>query len=148
MRRHLLAAATLAAFAAPVPALAQDADEPAFDEREGAGLTEMADTLSDPERQRELAMMLRAMSEVLLDLPIAPLTDAVAEIAGEEAPLVEDGATLRSIAPEASRVPEEIEKNLPRAMEAAGTLAETLEVMLPQLRAMAERFSDTLPQRD
>ena len=74
MRRHLLAAATLAAFAAPVPALAQDADEAAFDERDGAGLTEMADSLSDPERQRELAMMLRAMSEVLLDLPIEQQT--------------------------------------------------------------------------
>ena len=138
----------LALFAAvmPLPAFAQDAELLAPEEAEATSLEQMSDKLSDPARQQELAMMARAMGEVLLDLPLAPLTEALAEIAGEEAPAMDQGTTLRALAPEASRVPEEIERNLPRAMQAMSALAGAMEAMAPELRAMARRFEEALPQ--
>ena len=136
----------LFAAAMPLPAFAQDAELLAPEEAEATSLEQMSDKLSDPARQQELAMMARAMGEVLLDLPLAPLTEALAEIAGEEAPAMDQGTTLRALAPEASRVPEEIERNLPRAMQAMSALAGAMEAMAPELRAMARRFEEALPQ--
>ena len=136
----------LVAAAMPLPALAQDAELLTPEEAEETSLEQMSDKLSDPLRQQELAMMARAMGEVLLDLPLAPLTEALAEIAGEDAPAMDRGTTLRALAPEASRVPAEIEKNLPRAMEAMGALAGAMETLAPELRAMARRFQQALPQ--
>lgn len=145
MRSIPLALTGFAALAAPLPALAQDAQLLTPVEAEGTSLEQMSDKLSDPVRQQELAMMARAMGEVLLDLPIAPLTEALADIAGEEAPAMDRGTTIRSLAPGSSRVPAEIEKNLPRAMEAMGALAGAMEAMAPELRAMAKRFEQALP---
>lgn len=146
MNRTMLGAALLAAVATPLPAFAQDS-EPALPLAEDqADMKDLTDKLSDPERQRELALLARTLSEVVLDLPIAPLMEAMGQIAGEEPPMVEPGTTLRSLAPEANRVPEEIERNLPRAMDAISAMASAAEVMLPQLREMAERLEETIPQ--
>ena len=145
MSRALLAAASLAAVAAPMPAFAQDT-EAALQAEESVELADLTDKLSDPERQREVALMARAISEVLLDLPVAPLMEAMGQIAGEEAPMVEPGTTLRSLAPQAGRVPEEIERNLPRAMDAVSAMAGAAEIMLPQLRELAQRLEETIPQ--
>ena len=145
MSRALLAAASLAAIAAPMPVFAQDT-EAALQVEESVELAALTDKLSDPERQREVALMARAISEVLLDLPVAPLMEAMGQIAGEEAPMVGPGTTLRSLAPQAGRVPEEIERNLPRAMNAVSAMAGAAEIMLPQLRELAERLEETIPQ--
>ena len=145
MSRALLAAASLAAIAAPMPAFAQDT-EAALQVEESVELADLTDKLSDPERQREVALMARAISEVLLDLPVAPLMEAMGQIAGEEAPMVGPGTTLRSLAPQAGRVPEEIERNLPRAMDAVSAMAGAAEIMLPQLRELADRLEETIPQ--
>ena len=145
MSRALLAAASLAAIAAPMPAFAQDT-EAALQVEESVELADLAGKLSDPERQREVALMARAISEVLLDLPVAPLMEAMGQIAGEEAPMVGPGTTLRSLAPQAGRVPEEIERNLPRVMNAVSAMAGAAEIMLPQLRELAERLEETIPQ--
>lgn len=145
MSRALLAAASLAAIAAPMPAFAQDTEAP-LQAEEPVELADLMDKLSDPERQREVALMARAISEVLLDLPVAPLMEAMGQIAGEEAPMVGPGTTLRSLAPQAGRVPEEIERNLPRAMDAVSAMAGAAEIMLPQLRELAERLEETIPQ--
>lgn len=145
MSRALLAAASLVAIAAPMPAFAQET-EAALEVEEPVELADLTDKLSDPERQREVALMARAISEVLLDLPVAPLMEAMGQIAGEEAPMVEPGTTLRSLAPQAGRVPEEIERNLPRAMDAVSAMAGAAEIMLPQLRELAQRLEETIPQ--
>lgn len=145
MSRALLAAASLVAIAAPMPAFAQDTETP-LEVEEPVELADLTDKLSDPERQREVALMARAISEVLLDLPVAPLMEAMGQIAGEEAPMVEPGTTLRSLAPQAGRVPEEIERNLPRAMDAVSAMAGAAEIMLPQLRELAQRLEETIPQ--
>ena len=145
MRKSVLSALSLAAIAAPAPLLAQDADLPAPEVQEEAA-TDLAEKFSDPEYQRETAMLMRTLSEVLLDLPLGPLVEAAGEMSGEEMPEVYRDTTLRSMAPEAGRIPEEIERNLPRAMEAMGTMAEALEEMRPALEEMAARLQESLPQ--
>ena len=150
MRKYLFPAIAAAAFAAPMPLLAQDeeAEAPLALEEGDAPFSAMAERMQDPEYQREMALMLRTMSEVLLDLPLAPLMEAMGDVAGEDAPDVAPDATLRSMAPEADRVPEEIERNLPRARDAMGSMAEAFQTMLPALEQMAERMRDVAPQAD
>ena len=148
MLRPIITALAPVAILAPVPSLAQDqaGDAPLLLEEADSDFSDMAERMQDPEKQREMALMLRTMSEVLLDLPLAPLMNSISEIAGEEAPKVDPDATLRSVAPEAGRVPEQIEKNLPRALDAMGSMAEAFETMLPELQDMAARLKDTVPQ--
>lgn len=50
------------------------------------------------------------------------------------------------MAPEAGRVPEEIERNAPRAMQAMSKMAGAMEVMMPALRDMAQQMKDRLPR--
>ncbi|MBL4859042.1 MAG: hypothetical protein JKY36_07625 [Erythrobacter sp.] len=150
MRKLIFPALATAAFVAPASLLAQDASDEtivALEERESP-FSEMAERMRDPENQRQMALMLRTMSEVLLDMPLAPLMNSVGEIAGEDAPRVDPDATLRSVAPEADRVPEEIEKNLPRALDTMGSMADAFEQMMPALEQMAERLRDAAPQAD
>ena len=78
MRIPILAALSLGLIAAP--AVAQNTDE--------AGSTDIAssvrglsDTLSDPAMQAQAALMARAMSGVVLEMPVGPLARAAAEIA-------------------------------------------------------------------
>lgn len=150
MRRLIFPVLVTAAFVAPASLLAQDASDEtivALEERESP-FSKMAERMRDPENQRQMALMLRTMSEVLLDMPLAPLMNSVGEIAGEDAPRVDPDATLRSVAPEADRVPEEIEKNLPRALDTMGSMADAFEQMMPALEQMAERLRDAAPQAD
>ena len=150
MRITLLLAFALPALAlaAPLPLAAQSADEPVTEEQES--LSDMTDKLSDPQNQQQAAMMLRAMSEVLLDMPVAPMMNAMREagrdMGGEDMPEVAPDTTLRSMAPDAARVPEEIERNVPRAMEAMSKMAGAMETMMPALRDMARQMKERLPQ--
>ena len=150
MRRYLLPAFAVAALAAPAPLLAQDAQEDAPQDVEAREVpfSAMAERMRDPGYQRDMALMLRTMSEVLLDLPLAPLMEAMGDVAGEEAPEVAPDATLRSMAPEADRVPEEIERKLPRALDAMGSMAEAFGTMLPALEQLAERMNGVASQPD
>lgn len=142
MRRLILPAAALAVLSAP--AAAQDDAVPSA---ETAPLAGMAEQMRDPERQREMAMMVQTMTEVLLDMPIAPLAKAAADMAGEQAEDIDPNMTLRQMAPDAGEVSKQVGKNLPRAMEAMGSMAEGFAAMAPALREMAERMKDALPER-
>ena len=156
MRKLALTVLAVTTVAAPLPLLAQDAKAPLALEDAGTQFSDMAEKMKDPERQRQMALMLRTMSEVLLDLPLAPLMEAMGEagagVTGEEAPQVDKDATLRSLAPGSARVPEEIEKNLPRALDAMGSMAEAFETMMPALKAMgrqmAEQMEEAAPDRN
>ena len=44
-------------------------------------LSDLGDQMGDPAYQRDMALMLQAMTEVLLDMPVAPLAQAAAEMA-------------------------------------------------------------------
>ena len=150
MRKLVLTALSAAAVAAPAPLLAQeaDADEPLALEESETPFSEMAEKMKDPERQRQMALMLRTMSEVLLDMPLAPMMEAMGDVSkdmtGKDAPQVDPDATLRKIAPDASRVPVEIERNLPRALDAMGSMAEAFEKMMPALQEMGEVMAERM----
>lgn len=143
MRPTIIPAALLSLIAIPVAAQETSAPAP-----EAGALADMAQQMQDPERQRELAMVAQTMAEVLLDLPIAPLAKAAAEMAGEEARQIDPDLTLRKLAPEAGELSGEIGRNAPRAMQAAGTLAGALAAMAPTLREMAEQMARAFPRKD
>lgn len=152
MLRPIITALAPLAVLVPAPLLAQEIEEeaPLVLDETGRDFSDMAERLQDPGKQREMALMLRTMSEVLLDLPLAPLMEAVGEasedLTGEEAPRVDPDATLRSVAPEAGRVPEQIERNLPRTLDAMGSMAEAFGKMMPELQDMADRLKNSVPE--
>ena len=142
MRKMIFPAAALAVLS--VPAAAQDIPAAA---PEAAPLADMAAQIRDPERQREIALMVQTMTEVLLDMPIAPLAQAAADMAGEKAETIDPNLTLRKMAPDAGEVSKQVGRNLPRALDAMSSMAEGLSAMAPALRDMAERMKDALPER-
>ena len=154
MRKIIMTTMAAAALAVPMSLSAQEAveiDEPIHDAA-SQDFSGLAERMQDPDTQRELALMARAMGEVLLDLPIAPLIAAAGEVSedltGKDLPSVDPDATLRKIAPFSSRAPEEIERNLPRALNAMGSMAKALETMAPTLKDMAARMKTMAPQAD
>lgn len=127
----VLAIAAIAA--APVPALAQTGDAEALSQR-----------LSDPDTQAELAETMAVMGEVLLDLPIASLAQAAAEMAGKDPARVDPDLTLRKMAPGAGRVPGEVADKLPRMMDGMAGMASGMEAMMPALKSMAARMEQSM----
>ena len=111
-------------------------------------LSDLGDQMGDPAYQRDMALMLQAMTEVLLDMPVAPLAQAAAEIADKEAGDIDPDLTLRRMVPQADRAGEEVARVVPRAMQAAGSMAEGLAAMTPLLRDMAARMRAIAPQAD
>lgn len=137
MRRLILALPLLAIAS---PALAQsDAD---------AGLDRMAKTLADPARQQALARAVGTMTDVLLDIPLAPILGPLAEAAGEDPRRIDRDATLRKMAPGAGDVSRQVERTLPRAMGAMAGMSTVFADLLPQLRDAAERMRDAMPAGD
>lgn len=119
--------------AAPMPAMAQQSE---------AG--RMAQRLSDPVFQQTLAETVAVMGEILLDMPLAPMAEAAAEMAGKDPAAVDPDLTLRKAAPGASRVPGEMADKLPRMMDGMAGMAGGIEAMLPALRTMAERMEKSM----
>lgn len=111
-------------------------------------LSDLGEQMRDPAYQRDMALMLQAMTEVLLDMPVAPLAQAAAEIADKEARDIDPDLTLRRMVPQADRAGEEVARVVPRAMQAAGSMAEGLAAMTPLLRDMAARMRAIAPQAD
>jgi hypothetical protein len=134
--RTIALAAVLVAFAAPVPALAQDRTE--------EDAARVADTLRDPVLQESVAAGMAAASEALLDVPLAPLARAVAEAAGDDPRDVDPNMTLRSVSPEAEDVPAEIHDKVPRVMGAMAGMAGGVSAMIPALREMAARMEEAV----
>ena len=112
------------------------------------GLNDLGEQMRDPAYQRDMALMLQAMTEVLLDMPVAPLAQAAAEMADKETRDIDPDLTLRRMVPQADRAGEEVARVVPRAMQAAGSMAEGLAAMTPLLRDMATRMRAIAPQAD
>ena len=130
------------AIAAPLALLAVPAH--AADESEMAPVIE---ALSDPDQQQTMAQTLSTLSQMLLDLPLAPMARAVAQAAGEDPEAIDPQMTLRRMSPDAERVPEQLSARVPQMMGAMAGMAEGVEAMLPALRQMAERMEKSLPDR-
>ena len=106
--RMIALASPVAALALPLPAQARDDSE----------LGPVIESLSDPDRQQAMAQTLSTLSQMLLDLPLAPMARAVAQAAGEDPDSVDPQMTLRRMSPDAERVPEELSARVPEMMGA------------------------------
>lgn len=138
MRLPLFAAALLAA-AAPLPALAQDAED--------APMASVIEVLEDPAMQEQVALTAAALMGVMMELPVGTLAESVSEAAGEEAPPIDPDARVRDlVGPDAGEVTQTLTERLPEMMTAMAGMAGLLEEMLPQLREVAERLPDMLPE--
>lgn len=133
MRRLIFAAALLPL---ATPAAAQDV---------GPELDRMARTMGDPVRQEAMARAIGTMTEVLLDIPLAPIIGPIAEAAGDDPRNVDPDATLRKMSPGAGEVSRLIERELPRAMGAMAGMSGALADTIPALREAVERVREALP---
>ena len=149
--RRIILAATLPLACLAAPALAQDSD-PAPAARSET-LDRMAKSLSDPARQAELAATLATLTEIVLDLPLAPLVEPLAEAVGETAgekvgePVrrVDPDLTLRRLAPRSDDLARTIENRLPQTMDRLAGLTGSLAALVPVLRDMADQLETALP---
>lgn len=135
--RKKTAAAALLALAAPLPVFAQASDT----EHAAA---EIEQTLRDPAMQEAMAEGMAAASEALLDVPLAPLARAAAEVAGEDPEHVDPDMTLRDVSPGAADVPGRVRDVLPRMMGAMAGMAGGVGAMMPALRVMVERMREAM----
>ena len=131
MRIVLYSAAAVGALL-PLPALAQESET-----------SRMAEEMSDPARQEQLADMAEAMADVLLSMPAAPLLRAAATVAGEDPEDIDPDLRVGDVVgPEAAEAPREFAHRLPQMMGAMAALAATFEDMVPLMR---ERMREALP---
>lgn len=108
-------------------------------------MAEMTRTLGDPVRQQAIAKAMGAMTDVMLDMPLAPILKPLAEAAGEDPRKVDRDATLRKMAPGAGSASRVVERTLPHAMDAMAGMGSALAQMLPQLREIADRMREAIP---
>lgn len=143
MRRIILAATALPLACLAAPAFAQDIDDAPVAETET--LDRMAQSLSDPVRQAQLAATLAALTEIVLDIPLAPIVEPLAEAAGEPAGRVDPDLTLRRMAPGSDDLSRTIQDNLPQAMDRMAAFSGSLAALVPALRDMAAQLDAALP---
>ena len=144
MRRIILATMAFPLAVLAVPAMAQDSDSASPAETEA--LDRMAQSLSDPARQAQLAGTLAALTEIVLDIPLAPLVEPLAEAAGEPAGRVDPDLTLRRMTPRSDDLSRTIQERLPQAMDRIAGLSGSLAALVPALRDMADQLEIALPR--
>ena len=132
--RIFLSVLALAGVLSPMPVFAAE-DEAA----------RMAEELSDPARQQQIAAAAEAMTAAVLEMPAAPLLRAAATMAGKDAEEVEPDVSVGDLmGPEAAAAPRELAHRLPAMMSAMAIFATAFEAMLPELRAMGERMAEDM----
>ncbi len=133
--KPLLASALAMASLLPAPALAQ--------ENEAA---QIAERLNDPATQYAVAGMISAMSKAMLDIQVGPFLEAMEGMGGKAAPDLGPDATVADLAgTDHAQVRAQLLENVPRMMTAMGSMAGTIEEMMPQLKAMAEQMKNAVP---
>ena len=132
--RIVLPALVVAGALSPVPALAAEGDA-----------ARVAEELTDPVRQEQMAAAAEAVTAALLDMPAAPLLRAAETIAGRDPEAVDPDLRVGDlVGPEAADAPREFAYRLPQMMGAMAAMAATLEAMLPELRAMGDRIAEDM----
>lgn len=126
--------------AAPSVAFAQDTSASVPENTTETSLSEMSEKLADPEFQDHAAMMSSALVNVLLELPVGPMAEAMNDATGGRSPKVDPDARVRDLAPGADELPTQISENLPRAMNMMSGMAKGVDAMLPALLDMADQM--------
>ena len=106
----------------------------------------MSQRLSDPRTQSEVAATVAVLSEVLLDLPLAPLIEPLAKATADAADVprrpVDPDLTLRRMSPRAGEVTQRVARELPRAMDRMADASDGIAALLPVLRDAVRRIED------
>ena len=162
--RPVILALPLALFAAPVAAQA-DADMradtaivmPDFDAAapdSETPLESLSQRLSDPRTQNEVAATVAVLSEILLDMPLAPLIEPLAKATADAADVprrpVDPDLTLRRMSPRAGDFTARVARELPRAMDRMADASDGIAALLPVLRdavrTLEDRVENALPR--
>lgn len=139
--RSALAAACASAIAlTPVPALARDEAAP-----EGKA-AEVAARLNDPLTQYAVAGAISAASKALLEMPVAPMVEAVEKATGRVGDLPPNARLGDLAGLDHARLRNKIVTQVPRAMKAMGAMASAAQAMAPELERMARTMRDSLPK--
>ncbi|NCP24980.1 MAG: hypothetical protein GW854_12660 [Erythrobacter sp.] len=119
-----------------------------------AALDGLAERLSDPATQDEIAATVSVLSEILLDLPLAPLIEPLADATADVADLprrpVDPDLTLRRMSPRAGEVAQRVARDLPRTMDRMADASDGIAALIPALRdafrQIEERVEGSLPR--
>ena len=105
----------------------------------------MADKLNDPSTQAVLAGTLGAAMAAVLDIRVDKMAKALEPLNGGKK-LKMKGNTLREIATrDDPRFERKMEEGTKTAVRSAGSLAQALAVVLPELQKAAKKMGDALP---
>jgi hypothetical protein len=105
----------------------------------------MADKLNDPSTQAAMAGALGAVMAAVLDMRVDKMAKALEPLNGGKK-LKMKGNTLREIATrDDPRFERKMEESTKIAVRSAGSLAQALAVMLPELQKAAKKMGDALP---
>lgn len=141
-RSAILASTACALALTPFPALADDGNAMA------GKADEIAGKLNDPLTQYAIAGMLSAMSKALLEMPVAPMVDAVEKASGKRVGHLPRDARVADLAgTDQDEMREKIVAHVPRAMTALGAMATAAGAMAPEFEKMARSMRDSMPKR-
>ena len=97
----------------------------------------MAQRLSDPIVQAQVALVAAAMSQMMLDMKIGPLAKSLGAMGVHDAANLPPDARLGDmIGPDARNAPKIIAREMPKVMGQMGAMAGAMEAMLPQLQGI------------
>ena len=105
----------------------------------------MADKLNDPSTQAVLAGALGAAMAAVLDIRVDKMAKALEPLNGGKK-LKMKGNTLREMAERQDpKFERKMEEGTKTAVRSAGSLAQALAVMIPELQKAAKKMGDALP---
>jgi hypothetical protein len=137
--RSVLFTAFAVVVATPTLATAQSTSEAQQD------VQGMADTLNDPSTQAAMAGALGAVMAAVLDIRVDKMAKALEPLNGGKKLKIK-GNTLREMAEHQDpKFERKIEEGAKTAVRSAGSLAQALAVMLPEIQKAAKKMGDALP---
>jgi hypothetical protein len=144
MRSALFTAIALVV-ATPTVAAAQIESNPETTSEAQRDVQGMADKLNDPSTQAVLAGALGAAMAAVLDIRVDKMAKALEPLNGGKK-LKMKGNTLREIASrDDPKFERKMEEGTKTAVRSAGSLAQALAVMIPELQKAAKKMGDALP---
>ncbi len=144
MRSALFTAIALVV-ASPTVAAAQSTSPVETSSEAQQDVQGMADTLNDPTTQAVVAGVLGAAMAAVLDIRVDKMAKALEPLNGGKK-LKMKGNTLREMAERQDpKFERKMEEGTKTAVRSAGSLAQALAVMIPELQKAAKKMGDALP---
>jgi hypothetical protein len=143
--RSALFTAIVLVVATPTIAAAQTDSSPETTSEAQRDVQGMADKLNDPSTQAAMVGALGAVMAAVLDIRVDKMAKALEPLNGGKK-LKMKGNTLREMAERQDpKFERKMEEGTKTAVRSAGSLAQALAVMLPELQKAAKKMGDALP---